>query len=160
YWLETPSEEQEQVPGTHPLLGRRLRLAHSAEARFESRLSLRSLPFLAEHQVGGRPVLPAAAFLEIALQASRSLGRPCGLADFAIEEPLLLSDRAHWLQTIVAIESGALQVSSADGDGDAPGWARHVRAVLADAAPAAAAVPSFDESRGRCRTPRSVEDLY
>lgn len=52
----------------HPLLGWRL-LEHPAG--WENHLDPRTQPWLAEHRVGGAMVLPAAAYVEMALAASR-----------------------------------------------------------------------------------------
>ncbi len=52
----------------HPLLGYRLK---DAEAVWENPLDPLVLPYLADHQVGGAEVLPGAAYVEMALAASR-----------------------------------------------------------------------------------------
>ena len=57
---------------THPLLGARLQLAAGPRIH-ETRLSLDALPFLRDHAVGGRPLLPAACYVEIALELADAL---------------------------------------------------------------------------------------
>jgi len=52
----------------HPLLGYRLK---DAEAVWENPLDPQILAYLADHQVGGAAVLPGAAYVEMALAASR-----------------------------------------------------------------------------------------
>ncbi|HEY6323292.1 MAG TPA: type I polyketide synthase, partial [Thermoanaerobaculia bacterium] len=55
----------------HPLLGERFRSACDPERHFfEAEIDLGSCPELADHQVNGRAVLPAAAYLEMALWAA------------------------------------------------------------------------------------------
>ncbi len=52
----------------HPLLGYRLK---DGDASWENPLDPLVLPYLADHQVGGAVVLPGAAYVEMALAASR-----------------------------------------------------------------------------------------
>ena len=56
-------------PGSHPLLGARLRSALRA-VQFETEIDLDSLPYLGEHEVQGSVIFPAAAYLEMALAAA------------------------------------------------------------------------------------------
>ena len=110
YWVDTtpgpaPQPESGVPAGSHPLLGhpllgRSLSLPLSTEARWEATVGtgLPDLGFLADHVVDGTPVLPASAFIEIALAA-----RPgSDLVDLRIPAPLALPDgEARHLQTIV-----------------------------------------------------------
>ncbi|MFQ5794227.1 MAG: type I polyketide synthase [Candidatus Bipolaricaulia bacterium] len=68
-----------QMSTRHPLLGQRLRSAHHI---FESQLSTRSYAYLGDHRVQGAVVLPATAYVEMALGAA---------AEVLNEEPHVLS---------------------------------------------------------------------
>ncbi|MDP9095880.1 MAG: acyltransferase domain-containing protein, partial [Pseudomonadota bacterium] len=111
---------------THPLLG----FQSSDEGRnWTSDLSAVRLPWLADHQVSRSPVLPAAAFIEIALAAARTTAAPGAtleLRDLDIGSPLVLPPGAtQTLRTSLGID-GKLTLASrqrlADGS-----WATHAR---------------------------------
>lgn len=70
HWLPETSEGYRLIERrrVHPLLGWRLK---EAQAAWENILDPRTLPWLADHRVGGAVVLPGAAYLEMALAAAR-----------------------------------------------------------------------------------------
>lgn len=78
YWFETgKTHPQKQylpkIKHLHPLLGQKLRLAGSEEQRFESQLSISEPGYLTDHRVFNKPVLPATAYLEMALAAGSAI---------------------------------------------------------------------------------------
>jgi len=80
----------------HPLLGRRVAAAvlQRGTTLLESRISVQSPPWLADHGVFGQHVPPATMFMEMALAAGRDcleVSRP-GLSNVAIHQPLFLGD--------------------------------------------------------------------
>jgi len=118
YWL-TLSEPQRLATfssahtarneAAHPLLGHRLRLPLSQKSRFEQELDLGLLPMLADHKVHGTPLLPAAAYVEIALAAAAgSLGpAPYVVEDFDILRALALApERPQLTHTFLMSEAG------------------------------------------------------
>ncbi len=70
YWHALTSDGYDLISRkrAHPLLGVRLK---DGEAVWENPLDPQVLPYLADHQVGGAIVLPGAAYVEMALAASR-----------------------------------------------------------------------------------------
>ena len=70
HWFEPSAEAYRLLErrALHPLLGARL---HEHPAAWEQHLDPRSQPWLSGHKVGGAIVLPAAAYVEMALAASR-----------------------------------------------------------------------------------------
>ena len=57
--------------GNHPLLGRHFKSPHPAETHFwETTLDKKSLPYLDDHRIQGVAVLPASAYVEMALAAA------------------------------------------------------------------------------------------
>ncbi|TXC66100.1 hypothetical protein FSC37_09645 [Piscinibacter aquaticus] len=74
YWFQArpmPAREQAPVPGSHRLLGRRVR--HAGTARlYEAMVGADQPAFVREHRVQGRVVLPATAYLDILQAAARS----------------------------------------------------------------------------------------
>lgn len=81
--------------GAHPLLGSALELA-SPRHRWvwERDLGGRDLPFLEDHRVEGAMVVPATAYLEMAVAASaRASGElPAALADVRFVSPMVIPD--------------------------------------------------------------------
>jgi len=97
---------------THPLLGSRLR---AGEAVWEVHLGVETMPWLADHKVGGAVIFPAAAFVEMALAASEDLhpDRVHVLCDFEIHAPLSLdARRTKTLRLSVDERSGGFTISS------------------------------------------------
>jgi malonyl CoA-acyl carrier protein transacylase/NADP-dependent 3-hydroxy acid dehydrogenase YdfG len=76
----------------HPLLGAAVEVADGEALLFTGRVSLRTHPWLADHDVGGVVILPGTAFMELAMQAGSRAG--CGrIADLTLETPLVLSEQ-------------------------------------------------------------------
>ena len=82
-----PATRPRRVPGLHPLLD--ALVPGAAPPLFRTRIAPAE-PFLADHVVHGRPLLPGACIAEMALAASRCLqGRtPTGLADVVFRAPV------------------------------------------------------------------------
>uniref|UniRef100_UPI000A8610D3 polyketide synthase dehydratase domain-containing protein n=1 Tax=Streptomyces prasinus TaxID=67345 RepID=UPI000A8610D3 len=125
----------------HPLLGAGIALAEDDGYLFTARLSPVAQPWLAEHRVHGRIVLPGTAFVDLAVRAGEQAGTE-RLDELVLEVPLTLpEDGAVQVQLAVgaADDEGrrGLTVHSrredgAAGDGwpDRP-WTRHAVGVLA-----------------------------
>jgi acyl transferase domain-containing protein len=95
----------------HPMLMSRLRLAGGGGSLFTGRLSLDSHAWLSDHAVLGTVLLPAAAFVELALHAGGEVGRP-RIAELALEAPLVLD------------EGGGVRLQVSLGDAQEPGGGR------------------------------------
>ncbi|MFI2351225.1 type I polyketide synthase [Streptomyces sp. NPDC019443] len=119
----------------HPLLGATLTRADTDEVLFTGRLSLRTHPWLADHAVLGRVLLPGTAFVELAVRAGAEAGAG-QLEELTLEAPLVLpEDGAVRFQVAVgtADESGrrALSVHSrAEGGTFEEPWTRHASGTL------------------------------
>ncbi|QNP67846.1 type I polyketide synthase [Streptomyces genisteinicus] len=125
----------------HPLLGAGIALAEDDGYLFTARLSPVTQPWLAEHRVHGRIVLPGTAFVDLAVRAGEQAGTE-QLDELVLEAPLTVpEDGAVQVQLAVgaADDEGrrSLTVHSrredgAAGDGwpDRP-WTRHAVGVLA-----------------------------
>ncbi|MFB8240332.1 SDR family NAD(P)-dependent oxidoreductase, partial [Kitasatospora purpeofusca] len=148
YWLEDGAAPVADVtsagltPADHPMLGAVVILADSDGLLLTGRLSARTHPWLADHAVGGRALLPGTAFLELALQAGARIGCP-RVEEFTLEAPLVLPEHGG---TVLRLTVGApdslghrpLSLHSrpdapADGDPDDDEWTRHAEGVLSQA---------------------------
>jgi NADPH:quinone reductase-like Zn-dependent oxidoreductase len=139
YWLTTRSVPSDGVG--HPLLDAAVSLASSGDLVLTGRLSVAALPWLADHVVLGRILLPGTAFVELALRAGEQAGFP-SVAELTLEAPLVLPERgAVQIQVSVAADHG-FEIHARPERGDAP-WVRHATGVLAGdgVEPAAVTVP-------------------
>ncbi|WP_433655140.1 type I polyketide synthase [Nocardia sp. CA-128927] len=149
----------------HPLLGAAIQLADSHGAVLTGRLSLGSHPWLADHRVSGRVLLPGTAFVELAVRAGDEVG--CGVVEeLTLETPLILSDTgATHIQVVVGDTDGAgrraltVHSRSVGSAADTP-WARHASGLLAVAAEPAAAEFDFVEWPPVGATPIALEGVY
>jgi acyl transferase domain-containing protein/acyl carrier protein len=146
----------------HPLLGWRLRTALREVVCFEQTLRAGDLPFLADHRVQGRAILPATGFIDMALAAGREVwGSVRALRDLAIVEPLAFDgEEARTVQLLVRLgEGGADGADAADAadfevlsqtegadDGE---WRSHVQGRFAPAGALPTPEP-LAEARARC----------
>ncbi len=82
YWFEPTTYEQPSYRSwsvkapLHPLLGERVRSPLIQDNVFESHLSPQTLPLLDDHRVYDTPLLPATAYLEMALAAAQEVYGP------------------------------------------------------------------------------------
>ncbi|OLZ74769.1 hypothetical protein AV521_04065 [Streptomyces sp. IMTB 2501] len=131
YWM-TGDLGLPRPAADHPLLGTAVELAGADGTLYTGRLSLADHPWLADHSVGGVPLLPGTAFVEMALAAGARVG--CGMVeDLTVTEPLVLpEDGAVRLQCTVgepdASGARAFRVYAATADGDP--WTTHATGLL------------------------------
>ncbi|MGW4059746.1 type I polyketide synthase [Amycolatopsis sp. NPDC004747] len=122
----------------HPLLGAAVPLAESGQCVLTARLSVATHPWLADHAVGGTVLLPATAFVELALHAAGQVG--CGrLEELTLAAPLVLPEDGSVQVQLTAGEAGqagrrTLTVHGRIGDDP---WTRHADGVVAPGAPGA-----------------------
>ncbi len=136
-------------PAGHPLLTTVVDLAERGDAVLTSRISAGAHPWLADHVVVGTVLLPATAFLELAVTAGDHLDAP-HVEDLALQTPLPLpATGAVRLQVAVGAPDEAgrrtFTVHSAPDGDDTPArsWTRHASGTLT-ARPTAAEPPSAD----------------
>jgi len=145
YWIETDNNltrkkqflsNQENL---HPLLGQRLHLADLGEQiRFESQINASQPTYLKHHCVFSKPVLPAAAYLEIALAAGSTLfnSENLILEDVVIQQALILpEDEIKTIQVVLTPQSAqnySFQIFSLDMDSNKSEsiWTLHVQGKL------------------------------
>ncbi|MEU9446797.1 SDR family NAD(P)-dependent oxidoreductase, partial [Streptomyces sp. NPDC048304] len=145
YWLQ-PTETGGDAASLglaaagHPLLGAMVRLPDSDGLLFTSRLSLKTHPWLADHAIGGLPLLPGTGLVELAVRAGDEAG--CGvLEELVIEAPLVVPQQGG-VRVQVAVgapgENGSRTVQVYSQREDAPGdgetWTRHATGTLSASA--------------------------
>ncbi|WP_405709588.1 MULTISPECIES: SDR family NAD(P)-dependent oxidoreductase [unclassified Streptomyces] len=156
YWLDAPSTAAGGWSSTgHPLLSATTELADSETFLFTGRVSPRSHPWTADHEVAGSTVMPGTALLELALHAAQRTG--CSqVEELTLEAPLVLPVEGVLLQVVAGTphEDGKRPLTiHARPDEDTP-WTRHASGVLSPRAPEAEAA---DWSPAE---PIDTDDLY
>jgi acyl transferase domain-containing protein/surfactin synthase thioesterase subunit/acyl carrier protein len=174
YWLdgvgkaEAPREsEQPPSAGTagravHPLLGPPIP-GTGGEIHFDARCSLAALPYLRDHRIHGRSVLPTATALEAASAAAKAHFGDDNIAldGVTYHEALLLEEDSGPLRLTLTPEgsgAAAFRISSRDANRD-DRWRIHVSG-LARRAEAPLRPPPVAELRTRCTAARSADEYY
>ncbi|WP_433728946.1 SDR family NAD(P)-dependent oxidoreductase [Actinoplanes sp. CA-051413] len=170
YWLETPATRAglgdaglETVD--HPLLSAMVSRADGEGVVLTGRLAVQSHPWLADHAVLGRVLLPGTAIVELVLQAGLSAGCP-RLEELTLEAPLPLPDRGGvQIQVVVtgAETDGPRAVSlySRPDTGAEAAWTRHASGSMSGGETTTAATPTRSgEWPPGDATPVDVTDLY
>lgn len=123
----------------HPLLGAVVDHPGTGEVVFTDLWSLRTHEWLADHAVFGAAVVPATAYMDLALSVGDHVGAPA-VEELSLEVPLILPDTGDVQVRVVvgaADEGGrrSLDVYSRPAeDGATPGgWTRHAMGGLAPA---------------------------
>ncbi|WP_033289321.1 type I polyketide synthase [Amycolatopsis jejuensis] len=119
----------------HPMFGAAVVLADADGVVLTSRLSLGSHPWLADHVVGGRVLLPGTAFVELAIRAGDEVG--CDrLEDLTLAAPLVLPEQEGiqlQLRVSAAGESGR-RTFTIHARPEGASWVQHASGVLSAAA--------------------------
>ncbi|MGW7243981.1 type I polyketide synthase [Streptomyces sp. NPDC054804] len=139
FWMtgETAADAGAAGLGTigHPLLGAAVTLADGAGTLFTGRLSTSAQPWLADHVVAGRTVLPGTAYVDLVARAGDEVG--CDrITELTLDAPLVLPERGSAaLQLVLGTpdERGRRTVnlySRAEvGTADEP-WTRHATGTV------------------------------
>jgi acyl transferase domain-containing protein/acyl carrier protein len=136
YWMEArPEASRSRRAGSlqHPFLTSRV---PAAIPIYEGILSATAFPFLADHRVGGTAILPAPAYIELALAAAaETSGAQTGVIhDLNILEPVRLTERPHQVQVVLtpSHEGGAgIQIFARPEAGEVEaGWTLHATGRL------------------------------
>lgn len=153
----------------HPLLGRRLDSALPT-VQFEKRLGGHALRYLDDHRIQGFNVLPAAAYLEMALAASSEVAGqgPKTLSEVAFHEAVLLSREEPRTVQMIAFPatSGAasFQIFSRGTDAEKTAWVLNASGEIRTES-AESASPNPEEIRleniqAQCREEKPGAELY
>ena len=143
YWIDAlkvpapkANNSSEGISGktlAHPLLRRRIESPFIKDVLIESHLSSAALPWLKDHQAFEKIVLPATAYLEMALAAAKEAFGPgtFAITDMDIREAMIIDDAAALkVQIVIASKEGneaSFQLASqtSDESNGALGWKIH-----------------------------------
>ncbi|MEU0149428.1 type I polyketide synthase [Streptomyces sp. NPDC006288] len=151
YWLDAPQDAGDVREAglddvVHPLLGAAVSLADGDGALFTARLSRRRLPWLGDHAIAGRVVLPGTAFLDLAVRAGDHVGCDT-VGELTLQEPLVVPERqAVRMQVRVGAEDAdgvrPVEVFARPDEGPDEPWQRHASGTLLPAVPTAEQAPA------------------
>ncbi|MEU0132384.1 beta-ketoacyl synthase N-terminal-like domain-containing protein, partial [Streptomyces sp. NPDC006289] len=139
HWLDSTTAAAVDVAATgmepvvHPLLDAGVSLPDSDGHLFTARWSLRTHPWLADHTVADRVVVPGTALVETVLRAGDAVG--CDrLAELSIETPVVLPADGGHLRVQITVgapeDTGGRRAVGVYVCGSEGVWARHARATL------------------------------
>ncbi|MBA3649951.1 MAG: type I polyketide synthase, partial [Chthoniobacterales bacterium] len=126
WWNETSdAREGRLAPGGRGLLDVRL---PRAMPTWITRLDSRHMAFLKDHKVENHVIFPAAAFVELVLEAGVQLfeGLPFAVEDFEIRKPLILPDPASGVQLEVAYSPNERTFTIQSRFDQSVSWSTHV----------------------------------
>ncbi|GAA1939615.1 phthiocerol type I polyketide synthase PpsD [Amycolatopsis minnesotensis] len=155
HWAPKPAPRS--ASGAHPLLGVHVELPDTGTHVWQADVGTEHRPWLADHRIGGRPVLTGACYVEMALAAASTvLGRPprlLELRDVTLHQPLPLAEHTRVTTTFTAADR-TVKVHTHDGNG----WILHCDLTVSDSdtADVASQWPSEDEPA----TPLTATELY
>jgi acyl transferase domain-containing protein/acyl carrier protein len=153
YWISDAGPRRTR--GGHPLLGEAFSPADRPDAHYwEQRLAADAPAYLGHHRVEGQVVLPAAAYVEIAVAAAAAVhgGSDIVVEDVAFERMLVLpSDgETHVQVALVEAEDGRARITVSSRVDEASGWRRHASATARVGLEPAPRPESPDRIRERC----------
>ena len=182
YWLEPSAGDthshRDQVSrigtGNHPLLGRHFKSAHPEGTHFwEATLDKNSRPYLDDHRIQGGAVLPASAYVEMALAAAVEVfgAQSVALKDIEFRKALFLPEGGtHTIQVIVsqgADGATSFHIYSCPGGvvHSSKSWMLHATCNIctqqdSSIITADAGQGTLTEMRTRCAEKISGEDYY
>lgn len=126
WWHESAElRDGRLAPGGKGLLDMRL---PRATPTWLARLDSRHMAFLKDHKVDTHVIFPAAAFVEMVLEAGVQLyeGRPFAIEDFEIRKPLILPDPPSGLVMELTYEPGERTFTIQSKFEQAATWSIHV----------------------------------
>ncbi|QYX81884.1 type I polyketide synthase [Streptomyces akebiae] len=136
YWLAAPSTPLAAPdPHEHPLLGPAFIVPDTGRTVFSGLLSTTAHPWLADHVIDGRVLVPATGFVELAVRAGDEVSFGT-LDELVVLAPLILpSATGVHLQVVVgpADDSGRRPVdihARPATDDSEPDWTRHATGLL------------------------------
>ncbi|WP_335984410.1 SDR family NAD(P)-dependent oxidoreductase, partial [Streptomyces sp. CA2R106] len=139
YWLGVAASSRAEDLGLagpgHALLGASVVLPASGGVVLTGRLALSSQPWLADHAVAGRTVVPGAALVEMVVRAGDEVG--CSRVEELLSEAPLVLPAQGGVRVQIAVsepdEDGRCAFSVYAQDEDVPPegeWTRHANGVL------------------------------
>ena len=171
YWVRFTRKKTalptQGAPVETPLLGQRLAMAATEELRFEALLAHDHPGFLSDHVIHDAVIMPASAYVEMALSAAaRAFGAEQVIAEqIQLAQPMLFQPNTRKtcqmiLEPVHSSERLGFRIFSRDvGAGHGAPWTLHCDGKVRAAAPAEAS-ETLAAVRARCNAAVDVDHLY
>ncbi|SES02080.1 intein C-terminal splicing region [Lentzea xinjiangensis] len=130
--------------GAHPVLGTWVKLPDGSHAATGT-ISTRDLPWLADHEVQGRTILPGTAYVDLLASAARQTGHQ-RIGELVLHAPLVVPDGTPVTLSVVVAVDGAVEVHARDEHGE---WAYHASGMLLENGVAASSAPPWPSTEAR-----------
>ena len=126
-WLDSEGQQGggrgAHTVSVHPLLGPHVRLSEQPERHvWQADVGIAAHPWLAEYRIGGVPVLPGAAYCEMAVAAAQAVlgedSQAVEVCDLRFEQALLLEDHTTVSASASLSAPGVAEFSVASDSGD------------------------------------------
>ncbi len=154
-----PARTRPVAAGSHPLLGERLP-SPLAAIQFETNLAPEAFSFLNDHRIYDTPVLPATAYMELALAAAAAVVGAGWVENMGIFEALTVPDGARRAAQFVFHAASAgrrpFELFSQQDDG----WRLHASGEVVAGQPAPPPALDIAAVRARCDEQVSAEQHY
>jgi polyketide synthase 12/epothilone polyketide synthase D len=161
FWSESPGSRHTRLTApAHPLLGLSL---VAPQPSWDARLDLRLTPYLADHRVQGAAIVPATAYVEMALAVAREVygDNPYRIEDIKLTNPCFPThDKPLRTYTIFNNVDSIVRTYSRAIDGEED-WTAHSSALLrSQSLDSAEDTFSPEPIRQRCPQPFSHAECY
>ncbi|WP_143847194.1 type I polyketide synthase, partial [Nocardiopsis sp. JB363] len=152
YWMEEPELTGDPssvglTPTDHPLLGAWTPIGATGQTLFTGRLDTTRAPWLTEHAVSGRVILPGTATVELLLNVGRVCDRP-EIAELTLSAPLEIDPDGPGTAFQIIVEApdlrGARDFRLLSSTSGAEHWTEHAEGRLAPASRTPAPTPEPD----------------
>ncbi|MDP9360611.1 MAG: amino acid adenylation domain-containing protein [Acidobacteriota bacterium] len=168
YWIDatapSPRPATAHASAAHRLLGQRVRSAalKQGEVLFESEIGEHSPEFIADHSIDNVAILPATAYLEMAVAAGREVFRTeeVSLEGVGIERAMdFRPGELKKVQLLMRPQDGGGYRFEIFSDGDSE-WILHCSGSVTAASSLSADEPTLDSLRAHAGEELRVEDHY
>jgi myxalamid-type polyketide synthase MxaB len=172
YWMDAAADGPRapaRVQGStlHPLLGQRLRSPLVTDHQFEATLSAEQPPFLTDHRIGGQALLPASAFIEMALEAAAQVygNGAFGLEQLSFSQALFLPEQQERTVQVILTpgEANSATVRVYNADDQKETWQLNatgtIRLADGQSSEAAPSLP-LEAVQARCSRRAASETVY
>ncbi len=157
----TPLDEETPI---RPLLGRRVA---APDPIFELRVSTKELTYLAQHSISGEVIFPAAAYLEMALEAVMEHHGESAveLTDVVIQEPIRLpAGHGRTVQILLSALDGhqtSFRIFSRPAnESNGAAWTLHAKGCARPLETTDVPACDLDSARKKCNAELSALDVY
>ncbi|MEV7779267.1 type I polyketide synthase [Kitasatospora sp. NPDC088351] len=140
FWLDAPRSGDAAGLGLtvvdHPLLAAMITEPDGDAVQFSASVSLSSHPWLADHAIGGRVLVPGTVFLELAGAAAEQLGYAT-VEELALQSPLILSEKtgAQLRLTVDRADARGDRQFTVYSRTDEEQWTAHAAGLLTSSVP-------------------------